>query len=76
MQSLKEICENFEFIEIFNANEKYLVEWKNDFFVKIQSIQASSDSKTNESFYRKVVEVVEKLRGFTISFAQITDQEL
>ena len=41
-------------------DEKKLIEWKNECFIKIQDIKQNPDSKNHEAFYRKIVDIIEE----------------
>jgi len=57
-------------------SEKKLIQWKNDFFEKIQSIQSNSDNKTNENFYRQIVNVIKELSGYLEIYPDINERNL
>jgi len=73
---LKETIQNYQVIEMLKESEKKLIEWKDDFFLKIQSIQSNSDPKNNESFYRQIINVIKDLSGYLTIYQQITEKDL
>ena len=76
LNKVKEIVRNYEAIEMLRVNEKNLIEWKDDLFAKIQSIQSSSDPKNNENFYRQIINVIKELNSYISFYENITEKEL
>ena len=73
---LKETIQNYQVIEMLKESEKKLIEWKDDFFAKVQLIQSNSDPKNNESFYRQIINVIKDLSGYLVIYQQITEKDL
>lgn len=61
---------------MLKESDKKLIEWKDEFFDKIRSIQSSSDAKNNESFYRQIINVIKDLSGYLPIYQEITEKDL
>lgn len=73
---LKETIKNYQVIEMLKESDRKLIEWKDEFFDKIRSIQSSSDAKNNESFYRQIINVIKDLSGYLPIYQEITEKDL
>ena len=71
-EKMRQTRKNTKVVDIREQDESRLINWKDECFSKIQAIQQNPDSKNHEAFYRKIIEIIEELKG---SSSLITDNK-